>query len=133
VGGGCGSCPRAAGLGGEPPTLTAARELKEEAGLPRGLARPCRSRVDAGLQRRERAGLPGDRADRCRRPDAHDEEADLQCGGSRSTRRCAWCSAARSSIRIAVAASWPHTRARHGSLRPVDAPWVDRPHALAEA
>ena len=54
-------------MGGEPPHITAARELEEEAGLSAArLARPRRSRQRTGLQRRERAGVPRHRPVRCR-------------------------------------------------------------------
>lgn len=121
-------------VGGEPPHLTAARELREEAGL---AAREWRVLVDLDTApgysdesvRVYRATVLTDAA----RPDAHDEEADL---------RLEWFSlvdAVRmifdgeivNSIAVAgilAAYAMPNTDA----LRSVDAPWADRPHAFAE-
>lgn len=116
-------------VGGEAPHLTAARELREEAGL---AARDWRVLVDLDTApgysdesvRVYRATVLSDAG----RPDAHDEEADL---------RLEWFSLVDAvgmvfdgeivnSIAVAgilAAQAMPDTDA----LRPVDAPWVDRP------
>lgn len=121
-------------VGGEPPHLTAARELREEAGLA-----ACDWRVLVDLD--TAAGFSDESVRVYRatvlsnpgRPDAKDEEADL---------RLEWFSlvdAVRmvfdgeivNSIAVAgilAAHAMPNTDA----LRSVEAPWADRPHAFAE-
>jgi 8-oxo-dGDP phosphatase len=121
-------------MGGEPPHVTAARELKEEAGLS---AEDWCVLVDL-------VSSPGFSDESVRvylatnlsdvgRPDAHDEEADLVVK---------WFSlddavrmALSGEIVNAIAASGilaAHAaRGDFGSLRPVDAEWIDRPTAFA--
>jgi 8-oxo-dGDP phosphatase len=121
-------------VGGEPAHLTAARELQEEAGL---AAQDWRVLVDLDTApgysdesvRVYRATVLSDSG----RPDAHDEEADL---------RLEWFSlvdAVRmvfdgeivNSVAVAgilAAHAMPNTDA----LRPVDAPWTDRPTSFRD-
>lgn len=120
-------------LGGEPPALTAARELEEEAGL---AARQWAVLVDVDSS-------PGFSDESVRvflatgltevdRPQAHDEEADL---------RLEWVPLADAVQRvfdgaivnsIAVAGILAaHTVSDRSRLRPVDTPWPDRPRAFA--
>lgn len=124
-------------MGGEPPHLTAARELQEEAGL---AAAQWRVLVDL-------VSSPGF-SDECvrvflatgiseiERPAAHDEEADL------IVKRVPLSEAVRmvlsgeivNSIAVAGILAVQAQRARDAgveSLRPVDAEWTDRPRAFA--
>ena len=84
-------------LGGEPPHVAAARELR---GGGRSGRRDWRVLVDL-------VSAPGFSDESVRvylatgltdvgRPEAHDEEADLRCSGSRWPRPSGWCSPARS-------------------------------------
>jgi ADP-ribose pyrophosphatase len=121
-------------VGGEPPHITAARELEEEAGLS---AQNWRVLVDL-------VSAPGFSDESVRvylatglsdvgRPDGHDEEADLV------VRRFALDEAVRMALSgeitnaitvsgiLAAHAAWGD----FSSLRPVDAAWVDRPAAFA--
>jgi 8-oxo-dGDP phosphatase len=120
-------------LGGEPPHITAARELKEEAGL---AAAEWRTLIDLD-------SAPGFSDESVRvylatgltdvgRPDAHDEEADL------TLRRFPLDEAVRMALggeivnSIAVGGILAaRTVTDPGTLRPVDAPWLDRPTAFA--
>jgi ADP-ribose pyrophosphatase len=121
-------------MGGEPPHITAARELEEEAGLS---ATKWRVLVDL-------VSAPGFSDESVRvylatglsdvgRPDAHDEEADLV------VRRFAIDEAVRMALsgEITNAIAVSGILAAHAvdgdfdSLRPVDAVWVDRPTAFA--
>jgi 8-oxo-dGDP phosphatase len=121
-------------MGGEPPHITAARELEEEAGLS---ATNWRVLVDL-------VSAPGFSDESVRvylatglsdvgRPDAHDEEADLV------VRRFAIDEAVRMALNgeITNAITVSGILAAHAvdgdfdSLRPVDAVWVDRPTAFA--
>ena len=121
-------------MGGEPPHITAARELEEEAGLS---ATNWRVLVDL-------VSAPGFSDESVRvylatglsdvgRPDAHDEEADLV------VRRFAIDEAVRMALsgEITNAIAVSGILAAHAvdgdfdSLRPVDAVWVDRPTAFA--
>jgi ADP-ribose pyrophosphatase len=121
-------------MGGEPPHITAARELEEEAGLS---ATNWRVLVDL-------VSAPGFSDESVRvylatglsdvgRPDAHDEEADLV------VRRFAIDEAVRMALsgEITNAITVSGILAAHAvdgdfdSLRPVDAVWVDRPTAFA--
>jgi 8-oxo-dGDP phosphatase len=121
-------------MGGEPPHITAARELKEEAGLS---AQDWRVLVDL-------VSAPGFSDESVRvylatglsdvgRPDAHDEEADLV------VRRFALDEAVRMAlsgeITNAITVSGILAAYAAGgdfdSLRPVDAAWVDKPAAFA--
>lgn len=120
-------------LGGEPPHITAARELKEEAGL---AAADWHTLVDL-------ASAPGFSDESVRvylatgltdvgRPQAHDEEADL------TVRWFALDAAVRMVFNgeivnsLAVAGILAaHTVPDATALRPVDAPWEDRPSSFA--
>jgi 8-oxo-dGTP pyrophosphatase MutT (NUDIX family) len=121
-------------MGGEPPHITAARELEEEAGLS---ARNWRVLVDL-------VSSPGFSDESVRvylatglsevgRPDAHDEEADLV------VRRFPIDEAVRMALsgEITNAITVSGVLAAHAaegdfdSLRPVDAAWVDKPTAFA--
>ena len=119
-------------LGGEPPHLTAARELEEEAGL---AARQWRVLVDLD-------SAPGFSDESVRiylatgltdvgRPEAHDEEADLIVK---------WYPLAEA-VHMVLAGEIVNSLAAGGilaanavsdpeSLRSVDAPWTDRPTAF---
>ncbi len=120
-------------VGGEAPHLSAARELAEEAGL---AAQTWRTLVDVN-------SAPGFSDESVRvflatglsdvdRPAAHDEEADL------TVRRVALDDAVAkvysgeivNSLAVAGILA-AHAMPGVDSLRPVDAPWVDRPTALA--
>jgi 8-oxo-dGTP pyrophosphatase MutT (NUDIX family) len=120
-------------LGGEPPHMTAARELEEEAGL---AATHWRVLVDLDT-------APGFSDESVRvylatgltdvgRPDAQNEEADLQ------VRRCPLDEAVQMVLSgeivnsIAVGGILAaHIITDVEKLRPVDAPWTDRPQAFA--
>ena len=121
-------------LGGEPPHLTAARELKEEAGLE---ATQWHTLVDLD-------SAPGFSDESVRvylatgltdvgRPEAHDEEADL------TVRWFPLEDAVRMVLRgeivnsLAVAGILAaHTTGDAASLRPVDAPWEDKPSSFSQ-
>jgi 8-oxo-dGDP phosphatase len=119
--------------GGEPPHVTAARELEEEAGL---RARTWRVLVDLDStpgfsDESVRVYLATD-LDEVGRPDAHDEEADLEL------RRLPLDEAVRMVLAGEIANSTAvggilaaHHVGDVNSLRPVDAPWTDRPTAFA--
>ena len=120
-------------LGGEPPHITAARELKEEAGL---AATEWRTLIDLD-------SAPGFSDESVRvylaagltdvgRPDAHDEEADL------TLRWFPLAEAVRMVLNGEIVNSLAvggilaaHTVTDPTALRPVDAPWTDRPTAFA--
>jgi 8-oxo-dGTP pyrophosphatase MutT (NUDIX family) len=121
-------------MGGEPPHITAARELKEEAGLS---AQNWHVLVDL-------VSAPGFSDESVRvylatgvsdvgRPDAHDEEADLV------VRWVALDEAVRMALsgEITNAITVSGILAAHaiggdfGSLRPVGADWVDKPSAFS--
>ena len=120
-------------LGGEPPHITAARELKEEAGLE---AKEWRVLVDLD-------SAPGFSDESVRvylatgltdvgRPEAHDEEADL------TLRWFSLDEAVRMVLNGEIANSIAvggilaaHTVTGLTSLRPVEAPWIDKPTAFA--
>ena len=121
-------------MGDEPPHITAARELEEEAGLS---AQDWRVLVDL-------VSAPGFSDESVRvylatglsdvgRPHAHDEEADLV------VRRFALHEAVRMALsgEITNAITVSGILAAHavggdfGSLRPVDAVWIDKPTAFA--
>jgi ADP-ribose pyrophosphatase len=121
-------------LGGEPPHVTAARELEEEAGLA-----ASDWHVLADL-----VSTPGFTDESVRvylatgvrdvgRPDAHDEEADLTMKWIPLDQAVQMVFSGEIVNSLAVVG----ILAAHGvedrsSLRPVDAPWADRPHAFAE-
>ena len=116
-------------LGGEPPHVSAARELQEEVGLS---AKDWRVLVDLDTApgfsdesvRVYRATVLSDIG----RPDAHDEEADLVVKWFPLTEavRMVFSGEIVNSIAVAgilAAHAMPNTDA----MRPVDAPWTDRP------
>jgi 8-oxo-dGDP phosphatase len=120
-------------LGGEPPHVSAARELREEAGLE---AAEWRVLVDL-------VSAPGF-SDECvrvylataitdvGRPEAHDEEADLQVKWFplEQARRMVLDGEIVNSIAIAGILA-AHDVEDPSTLRPVDAPWIDRSKAFA--
>jgi ADP-ribose pyrophosphatase len=120
-------------LGGEPPHRTAARELEEEAGL---AARDWRVLVDL-------VSAPGFSDESVRvylatglsevgRPEAHDEEADLTLKWFPLAEAVAMVLAGEITNSIAVSGILAaHAMTGPGGLRPVDAPWPDRPRAFA--
>jgi 8-oxo-dGDP phosphatase len=121
-------------IGGEPPHLTASRELEEEVGL---AAREWRVLVDLD-------STPGFSDESVRvylatgltevgRPEAHDEEADMR------VHRYPFADAVRMVFSgeivnsLAVAGILAAYAVRHGvaEARPVDAQWVDKPTRFA--
>jgi 8-oxo-dGTP pyrophosphatase MutT (NUDIX family) len=121
-------------LGGEPPHVTAARELKEEAGLS---AQNWRVLVDL-------VSTPGFSDEGVRvylatgvsdvgRPDAHDEEADLVVRWFSLDEALRMVLDGEVVNTIAVSGILAAHAARNGieSLRSVDAEWVDKPTAFA--
>jgi len=120
-------------LGGEPPHLTAARELKEEAGL---AAAEWRTLIDLD-------SAPGFSDESVRvylatgltdvgRPEAHDEEADLTLRWFPLDEAVQMVLRGEIVNSIAVGGILAaHTVDDVESLRPVDAPWVDKPMAFA--
>jgi 8-oxo-dGDP phosphatase len=120
-------------LGGEPPHITAARELKEEAGL---AASTWHTLIDLD-------SAPGFSDESVRvylatgltdvgRPEAHDEEADLtlQWFPLEEAVRMVLSGEIANSIAVGGILA-AHTVTDEASLRPVDAPWTDRPTAFA--
>jgi ADP-ribose pyrophosphatase len=120
-------------LGGEPPHITAARELKEEAGLEAATWRVLVDMVSAPGFSDEgvRIYLATDLTD-VGRPDAHDEEADLlvRWFSLEEARRMVLAGDIVNSIAIAGILA-AHDVEDPSSLRTVDAPWVDRSKAFA--
>jgi 8-oxo-dGTP pyrophosphatase MutT (NUDIX family) len=120
-------------LGGEPPHLTAARELKEEAGL---AAATWHTLVDLDT-------APGFSDESVRvylatgltdvgRPHAHDEEADLTLKWFPLEEAVRMVLAGDITNSIAVGGILAaHTVADTATLRPVEAPWIDRPRSFA--
>ena len=121
-------------MGGEPPHVTAARELKEEAGL---YARDWRVLVDL-------VSSPGFSDESVRvylaaglsdvgRPDAHDEEADLVVRWFSLDDAVQMVMTGEVVNTIAVSGILATHTARNDveSLRPVDAEWIDRPTTFA--
>lgn len=119
-------------LGGEPPHVTAARELAEEAGLS---ATDWRVLVDVD-------SAPGFSDESVRiylatgltevdRPDAHDEEADLivKWFGLTDAVRMVLSGEIVNSIAVGGVLA-AHTARDWAALRPVDAVWTDRPTAF---
>jgi ADP-ribose pyrophosphatase len=120
-------------LSGEPPHLTAARELEEEAGLK---ADEWRVLVDL-------VSAPGF-SDECvrvylatgltdiGRPDAHDEEADLQVKwfSLQQARQMVLGGEIINSLAVAGILA-AHDAEDPSALRPADAPWPDRSKAFA--
>jgi 8-oxo-dGDP phosphatase len=121
-------------VGGEPPHVTAARELKEEAGLS---ARNWRVLVDlvttAGFSDESvRVYLATGISD-VGRPDAHDEEADLVVRWFPLDEALGLVLAGEIVNAIAVSGILAARTARGdiATLRQVDAPWTDKPTAFA--
>jgi ADP-ribose pyrophosphatase len=120
-------------LGGEEPHITAARELEEEAGL---AAEQWRVLIDLDT-------APGFSDESVRvylatgltevgRPEAHDEEADLTLRWYPLEEAVQMVIAGEIVNSIAVGGILAaHTVTDVTSLRPVDAPWIDRPTAFA--
>jgi 8-oxo-dGDP phosphatase len=120
-------------LGGEPPHITAARELKEEAGL---AATTWHTLVDLD-------SAPGFSDESVRvylatgltdvgRPEAHDEEADLTMRWVPLDEAVKMVLSGEIANSIAVGGILAaHTVTDVTSLRPVDAPGIDRPTAFA--
>jgi 8-oxo-dGTP pyrophosphatase MutT (NUDIX family) len=120
-------------IGGEPPHITAARELKEEAGL---AASQWRTLIDLD-------STPGFSDESVRvylatgltdvgRPDAHNEEADLTLRWFPLDEAVQMV--LRGEIVNAIAVGGilaAHTVDDVDTLRPVDAPWVDKPTTFA--
>ncbi len=121
-------------VGGEPPHVTAARELEEEAGVS---ARDWRVLVDL-------VSAPGFSDEGVRvylatglshvgRPDAHDEEADLVVRWMSLDDAVHKVMAGEIVNTIAVSGilAAHAARGRFESLRPIDSEWLDRPTAYA--
>lgn len=120
-------------LGGEPPHITAARELKEEAGL---AATTWHTLVDLD-------SAPGFSDESVRvylakgltdvgRPEAHDEEADLTLRWFPLEEAVRMVLSGEIVNSIAVGGLLAaHTVGDVDALRPVDAPWTDRPTEFA--
>jgi 8-oxo-dGDP phosphatase len=120
-------------LGGEPPHVTAARELTEEAGL---AAKQWRTLVDLD-------STPGFSDESVRvylatgltdvgRPQGHDEEADLTVRWFPLSEAVRMALSGEIANSIAVAGILAaHSVENVESLRPADAPWIDRPTAFA--
>jgi 8-oxo-dGDP phosphatase len=119
-------------LGGEPPHITAARELKEEAGL---AATTWHTLVDLDSapgfsDESVRVYLATGVAD-VGRPVAHDEEADLTLRWVPLDEAMHMVLSGEIVNSIAVGGILAaHTVTDVTSLRPVDAPWTDRPTAF---
>ena len=119
--------------GGEPPHITAARELKEEAGL---TATTWHTLVDLD-------SAPGFSDESVRvylatgltdvgRPEAHDEEADLTLQWYPLEQAVQMVLVGEIVHSIAVGGILAaHTVTDVSTLRPVDTPWTDRPTAFA--
>ncbi len=121
-------------LGGEPPHITAARELKEEAGL---AATDWRVLVDLDSapgfsDESVRVYLATGLTDVGRPEDAHDEEADLTLRWFPIEEAVRMVRSGEIANSIAVAGILAaHTATDPSTLRPVDAPWIDRPTGFA--
>jgi ADP-ribose pyrophosphatase len=120
-------------MGGEPPHITAARELTEEAGL---AARDWHVLVDL-------VSAPGFSDESVRvylatglsdvgRPDAHDEEADLVVRWFflDDAVRMVMSGEIVNAIAVSGILAAHAVKSDVGSLRPVDTEWVDRPTAF---
>lgn len=120
-------------VNGEPPQLTAARELREEAGLH---AETWRVLVDLDStpgfsDESVRVFLASDLSE-VTRPEAHDEEADLTLRWYPIREAVERIFAGEIVNAIAVAGILAAHTLLHGSAepRPVDAAWIDRPTAF---
>ncbi|WP_018599720.1 NUDIX hydrolase [Mycobacterium sp. 155] len=119
-------------VGREPPEVTAARELKEEVGL---AAANWRTLVDLD-------STPGFSDESVRiflatgltevgRPEAHDEEADMRIERVPLAQAVSRIFSGEIVNSIAIAGILAaHAMPDTDSLRPVDAPWTDRPTAF---
>ncbi len=120
--------------GGEAPHVTAARELEEEAGLAASDWRVLADLVstpgftDESVRVYLATGLRD-----VGRPDAHDEEADLTLKWFPldDAVRMVFSGDIVNSLAVAGILA-AHSTDDRSSLRPVDAPWTDRPHAFAQ-
>lgn len=120
-------------VAGEPPHLTAARELREEVGLQ---ASTWQVLVDLDT-------APGFSDESVRvylatglrevgRPEAHHEEADMTMGGIPLPKRLAGCCVAKSSIPLPLPVLAVHAvTTGFAQPRPLDTEWIDRPTAFA--
>ncbi|WP_343600906.1 NUDIX hydrolase [Mycobacterium sp.] len=119
---------------GEPPHLTAARELREEAGL----------RADTWRVLLDLDSTPGFSDESVRvflatglthvgRPEAHDEEADMTVHWYPLDEAVRWVLAGQIVNSLAAAGILAAHAVRQGLAqpRPVDAPWVDKPRLFA--
>ena len=120
--------------GGEPPHVTAARELTEEAGLAASDWRVLADLVstpgftDESVRVYLATGLRD-----VGRPEAHDEEADLTLKWfplDEAVRMVFAGEIVNSLAVVGILAA--HSVKDRSSLRSVDAPWTDRPHAFAD-
>ncbi|GFG48919.1 ADP-ribose pyrophosphatase [Mycolicibacterium agri] len=120
-------------MGGEPPHLTAARELKEEAGLSAQNWRVLVDLVSApGFSDESvRVYLATDLSD-VGRPDAHDEEADMvvRWFPLEEAVRMALRGEIVNTIAVSGILAARAVRRDFDSLRTVDAEWIDRPTAF---
>jgi 8-oxo-dGDP phosphatase len=119
--------------GGEPPHVTAARELEEEAGLAASDWRVLADLVstpgftDESVRVYLATGLRD-----IGRPEAHDEEADLTLKWfplDEAVRMVFAGEIVNSLAVVGILAA--HSVGDRSSLRSIDAPWTDRPHAFA--
>jgi ADP-ribose pyrophosphatase len=121
-------------MGGEPPHITAARELKEEAGLSAQNWRVLVDLVSApGFSDESvRVYLATDLSD-VGRPDAHDEEADMVVRWFPLEEAVHMVLRGEIVNTIAVSGILAARAVRHdfSSLRTVDAEWIDRPSAFS--
>lgn len=121
-------------IGGEPPHITAARELKEEAGLS---AQSWRVLVDlvtaAGFSDESVRVYIATGISNVGRPDAHDEEADLVVRWFPLDEALGLVLSGEIVNAIAVSGILAAHTARGdiATLRQVDAPWIDKPAAFA--
>jgi ADP-ribose pyrophosphatase len=121
-------------VGGEMPHVTAARELKEEAGL---AARDWQVLVDLdttpGFTDESVRVYLATGLTRVQRPDAYDEEADLTSSWSPLTDAVGRVFSGEIVNSIAVSGILAAHAVNQGSFqpRPVEAPWIDRPTAFA--
>ncbi|MCK0173910.1 MULTISPECIES: NUDIX hydrolase [Mycobacteriaceae] len=120
-------------IGGEAPEVTAARELEEEAGLAADTWKVLVDIIsapgfcDEGVRVYLATGLR-----EIGRPDAHDEEADLVIERVPLTDAVRRVLSGEIVNCIAVGGILAaHAMSEVGDLRPVDAPWIDRPTAFA--
>lgn len=120
-------------MGGEAPHLTAARELREEAGLAAARWRVLVDLVSSpGFSDESVRVFLATGVTETDRPEAHDEEADLIVKRVPLSEAVRMVSSGEIVNSIAVAGILAvHALGDTDSLRPVDAEWTDRPHAFA--